>query len=442
MSSETKTLDKAQSRKILESLKSEIIGFLGGEVVTMSFPKRNKVKNLKTENGGAEGKTENICIGYISFSDGSLFYAQFSRKTLPFSKFEINFLHELFQTITRLGSGTYPSKHQAHFRTSLISSSFDIAVVRSLRGEINNFWSVQQVLRLIKQLTYKKYEGAPCMTAILYTNSGVETLKKLRKHYTVHEPTDTVKIEPNFFDSILTYRYVDGMRSSFIVDNNLKLLGIIEIPNSTSYTSIDFNVHSPFRDPLGKCHGKSFFMFATKKSSIDILTHKEQLIRWRSGRWGHIDYNHLKKYIDPHISSHSISKLLAEVIVSLSNSGHGAVILLPTDRDWRTGISRHVDESAVGNFLRKSRLNRKLGELNELGVLIGMLSSDGMTVIDEAGNICDASALVEVTGKIKAAGGGRTSAAISASKFGTVFKISEDGPIQIYQNKKLQLEIL
>ncbi|NIR49766.1 hypothetical protein GWO43_14710, partial [candidate division KSB1 bacterium] len=77
----------------------------------------------------------------------------------------------------------------------------------------------------------------------------------------------------------------------------------------------------------------------------------------------------------------------------------------------------------------------KIGTLKRSGELSRILSSDGLTVINRKGELLDTGVIID-TSKVKdlVTGGGRTTAAIAASYFGSVVKVSEDGPIDLYRN--------
>jgi hypothetical protein len=77
---------------------------------------------------------------------------------------------------------------------------------------------------------------------------------------------------------------------------------------------------------------------------------------------------------------------------------------------------------------------KKIGSLKRSGELSRILSSDGLTVINRKGELLDAGVIVD-TSKVGdlVTGGGRTTAATSASYFGRVIKVSEDGPVELYK---------
>jgi hypothetical protein len=76
---------------------------------------------------------------------------------------------------------------------------------------------------------------------------------------------------------------------------------------------------------------------------------------------------------------------------------------------------------------------------------IGMLTSDGMTTLGKSGHILGCGEIVRierVSEDQQRAGGGRTQAAMTASRYGLVIKISEDGPISFFRDGREQIRIV
>ncbi len=91
----------------------------------------------------------------------------------------------------------------------------------------------------------------------------------------------------------------------------------------------------------------------------------------------------------------------------------------------------------LSRTLIKHLRGTKLGTLKRSGELSRILSSDGLTIINRKGELIDTGVIID-TSKVKSlvAGGGRTTAAIAASFYGQVIKVSEDGPIDFFRNGK------
>jgi hypothetical protein len=81
---------------------------------------------------------------------------------------------------------------------------------------------------------------------------------------------------------------------------------------------------------------------------------------------------------------------------------------------------------------------RGVSELKQSGTLLRILSSDGLTVFNAKGKLLDTGFIIDTShAREMVAGGGRTTAACAASHFGKVIKVSQDGPIELYENGRM-----
>jgi hypothetical protein len=79
-------------------------------------------------------------------------------------------------------------------------------------------------------------------------------------------------------------------------------------------------------------------------------------------------------------------------------------------------------------------LGKNIVDLMNSNEALGILTSDGLTTLDTSATILGAGEIIDLSGPGAGAvtGGGRTHAAVAASRFGLSIKISEDGPISVY----------
>lgn len=109
-----------------------------------------------------------------------------TRKSIPFTRLEESFCGELLTAFSMLYSGFRQEGYVAQFRTALVASIMDITVARSLRGDHRKgFWPIQQLIQLLKSLSYQKYEGKPATTGVIIhrtTPAELRSVMKQRKH--------------------------------------------------------------------------------------------------------------------------------------------------------------------------------------------------------------------------------------------------------------------
>jgi DNA integrity scanning protein DisA with diadenylate cyclase activity len=65
---------------------------------------------------------------------------------------------------------------------------------------------------------------------------------------------------------------------------------------------------------------------------------------------------------------------------------------------------------------------------------MGVLGSDGLTVVNREGVITSTGQIIDLQLEQSSgtSGGGRTQAALAASRYGVVVKVSQDGPVSLF----------
>lgn len=92
-------------------------------------------------------------------------------------------------------------------------------------------------------------------------------------------------------------------------------------------------------------------------------------------------------------------------------------------------------DDPIGKLLIGRVKRRTISELKRAGILLRILSADGMTVFNTSGRLMETGFIFDTShAREVVTGGGRTTAASAASFFGKVIKVSQDGPIELYQD--------
>lgn len=415
------------------AIENSISTFLGGASVTLSEDEE------VGESHKSVGPTE-IQVK-LSF-DHTAYVFRAKREQLSFTDTEIGFIQELFAAFGGLYGGFSAQGYAAHFRTALLTSLTDIAVARYLRGDRKGvFWPVQSLLQLLKSLSYQRYEGTPATSGFLIYRSQlddfVETLKG--SHYDWFDlGKNRQRITNDFFRNPLSYRFVDGLRALYVCDISMNVKGTIQTSSPRPLKSLDQLACLDTLPLLGKAGEAAFAIFVNEVSEVEVVLDGGRLLVWRKGSWSVYDPDIFREFFVGHLDKRSIDALIWS-IYTLSKSRHGTVVLIAADETdfgaLRKGSvgGRDSLSRALVNHVR----GRKLGALKRSGELSRILSSDGLTVINRKGQLLDTGVIVD-TSQVKSlvTGGGRTTAASAASKFGLVVKVSEDGPVELYREGK------
>lgn len=331
--------------------------------------------------------------------------------------------------------------YRAHLRTAISASVMDITLARFLRGERTGaFASIQTLIQVLKRLSYERYEGSPATTGFLvFRTKRPETLrdraKKLEFDWIDLTP---VKIDDGFFAGPLTYRYVDGCHSFFAADIRMKAVATLRSKRFSAGDAVDRLSHAELCELLKIAGRHAFGAFLNSSSEVEIILPERKIIAWRKGLWSIFDPYIFHVFLGDNLKKRVIDDLLWTVY-SLSKTRHGTLILI-------TGGTQDFQRKSVAgdHALSKELIERVRGRsvrsLKSEGDLIRMLSADGLTVVDLGGQIVDTGVILNTSTitKRNTLGGGRTTAAIAASNYGKVIKVSEDGPIELYENESLR----
>lgn len=375
--------------------------------------------------------------------DGRPFVFSATREGLSFTKTELQFCHELLTAFSGLYSGFKLEGYAAHFRTALLASIMDITVARFLRGDRSKgFWPIQQLIQLLKHLSYQRYEGKPATTGFLVHRTTEPALKKTLKErrHTLIPLQPHQSISPNFLDNPLTYRFIDGNNLFFITTIQMQVVGLLRTSDAVGQTDIERLTQREIFSLVRRVGSGAFAITVNEASEIEVLISPAKLLVRRKGVWAIFDPDIFRTFLADSINPESIDDLLWTVY-AVSKQRHGTVILI------HEGTTRHLatlkkgsvgGEDPIGRLLTNRVKGQTIAQLKESGTLLRILSSDGMTVLDKQGKLLEACFIIDTShAREMVTGGGRTTAAIAASFFGKVIKVSQDGPIELYQDGRL-----
>lgn len=415
---------------VFDAIRPAINTLLGGAEVDFSVSEREP-------HAGDASLQQTIIIEERSY----FFYAR--RAGLPFTKTEAQFCHELLTAFSGLYSGFKLEGFAAHFRTALLASIMDITVARFLRGDRSKgFWPIQQLIQLLKNLSYQRYEGKPATTGFLVhrtTEPAMRKSIKARGHSLIPlQPHQS--ISPTFLDNPLTYRFIDGNNLFFVATIQMQVIGLLRTSATMQQTDIERLTQREMFSLVRRSGAGAFAVTVNEVSEIEVLISPAKLLVRRKGVWAIFDPDIFRAFLGDSMDQETVDDLLWTVY-AVSKLRHGTVILI------HAGTTRHLNtlkkgsvggDDPIGRLLISRVKGQGIAELKQSGTLLRILSSDGMTVLDMNGKLLDAGFIIDTShAREMVTGGGRTTAATAASFFGKVIKVSQDGPIELYQDGRL-----
>jgi hypothetical protein len=385
--------------------------------------------------------SEGSLLQTIDIEGHSCFFSAL-RPGLPFTKTETRFCHELLTAFSGLYSGFKLEGFAAHFRTALLASIMDITVARFLRGDSNKgFWPIQQLIQLLKNLSYQRYEGKPATTGFLVhrtTEPALRKTLKARGHSFI--PLQSHQgISPTFLDNPLTYRFIDGNNLFFVAGIQMQVIGVLRTPN-TVQTDIERLTQREMFSLVRRAGAGAFAATVNEVSEIEVLINPAKLLIRRKGVWAIFDPDIFHSFLGSDMGHEAADDLLWTVY-AVSKLRHGTVILIHAGAPRQlTSLKKGSvgGDDPIGRLLISRVKGQGIAELKQSGILLRILSSDGLTVLDTRGKLLETGFIIDTShARELVIGGGRTTAAIAASFFGKVIKVSQDGPIELYQDGRL-----
>jgi hypothetical protein len=408
-------------------MSGNISSFLGGAEVSLT---------TVSERPQHEGHTITLPV----VTDGREFLFSATRKHIPFTRLEESFCGELLTAFSMLYGGFRQEGYVAQFRTALVASIMDITVARSLRVDHNKgFWPIQQLIQLLKSLSYQKYEGKPATTGVIIhrtTMAELRSVMKQRKH-TLVPLKSSQSIAPGFFDNPLTYRFIDGTNLFFLAGIQMLVNGIVTISGTALQNEVERQTQREIFSIIRRSGSGAFAVTVNEASDIEVLTSPARIMVRRKGMWSIFDPDIFRAFLAESIDAKSAEDLIW-TLYALSKMRYGTVVMvyggsLRNLAELKKGAVGGSDP--IGRLLIERVKKRGVGELKQSGTLLRILSSDGITVFNQKGKLVDTGFIIDTShAREMVAGGGRTTAACAASYFGKVIKVSQDGPIELYEN--------
>lgn len=248
------------------------------------------------------------------------------------------------------------------------------------------------------------------------------------------------------------YRLCDGLQTLALVDQNGFLVEIVDVDQwAEPFSDIRLPVPSSARyetHSRATLCGGHVCMILTPNGEMKIIADGVQVFRFWDGRWRLTDAQRKYNLWTSAIGNLELAERLFGAALNLAEDRRGGLLVvldnpasarkLVSSTDLLTSLPDRGQDPVVGT---KDQLHYLLHEKRVLDVPIAVLETiariDGGIVLDQDSNFLAFGAILrhhELSDlHPENIEGGRTTAAIAASRFGSVLKISEDGLISFFQ---------
>lgn len=291
-------------------------------------------------------------------------------------------------------------------------------VISKLLSDNNGRRTLEQLIRDFEALASQTYEGHPVVAAVGMTGS------------LGWGPIRTDELWREDFSRVLS----NGFDSMYVCGSDGRVFNVDYLDQAPS---VEF---APYR--LGSiadwCRDARRVAIVLNRSG-EVLVLKEKKLRFakRRGAWRYYAHESVVQRLG--VGNARLRRAVYESCLDVSFARTGGCIAILSSKG-QSKVSevlnakdliedpRNPRTKLLGSTVKKSfqKLDRRLRQ--------ELLSMDGATVLKRSGKLITAGSIVRVPSGSR--GGGRRAAALQLSKLGLAIKISADGPITGFRNRK------
>ena len=311
---------------------------------------------------------------------------------------------------------------------------------------------IASVIELLRVAALSSYENRPISTGVLLLGTTGDPCRP---------GAPLPPSAPTYTESLTSikslYRLADGVRTVFLANADGRLLDIIDIERWGRQANRNPVLQVPcakaYQPHAGATMQQGHVCAVLSPSrEIKIFAEGAELFAFRGASWHLLDLHAKYKLWAEAVGDEALAMRIFQTALDLADAREGA--LFAVVREAESAVSQLVAPAdrldvpltnRAGPPSRRDLLdlleNRSLTDLDP-NVLAALASLDGAIVVDRQGRLLAAGAILRHPPSPDGEGGGviegaRTTAALAASRFGPVLKVSEDGVITFFDGERV-----
>jgi hypothetical protein len=314
---------------------------------------------------------------------------------------------------------------------------------------------VADAVEVLRTSSMSTYENRRIATGVLLFGSMPEPC---------HEPPQTPRNALRYTHLLTTirsfHRLCDGLRTLALVDQNGRLAELIDVHDwAEPYRDMPLAVPTSSRyeaHARATLCGGHICLILSPNGEIKIYSDGVPVFRFIDGKWRLIDARYRYEMWRSAIGNMQLAERLFSVALNLTESRRGALFVvldepdsvrqLVLQPDRLDNVNQNVVHDGVSS---KDQLHYLLRDKSIFDfpstVLENIARIDGAVVLGPDANLLAFGAILHHHSTEEALNrtveGGRTTAALAASRYGTVLKISEDGLISMFRREQCLWEM-
>ena len=311
---------------------------------------------------------------------------------------------------------------------------------------------VADAIEVLRESSLLTYENRRISTGVLLVGAGEDPYNRVRELPAGALPYTSTLVSIKSF-----HRLCDGLNTVFLVNREGMLVDLVDIEQfSNACDSARLPAPSPSRyraHCLATLFGGHICLVLTPNGEIKVFAGGVQVVHFMEGRWHLTDLREKYREFRQAIGDQKLAERLFAVALNLAENRRGGLFVLLDEPESARRLVAPLDllekellETDLSEASHKAQVHYLLRRKHvlelEMSVLQSIARVDGGIVMDREGRLLAFGAILRHTGASWAAqDGGRTTAAVQASRFGLAIKISEDGLVSFYRNGSQVWEI-
>ncbi len=307
-----------------------------------------------------------------------------------------------------------------------------------------------EVLRLCALATY---ENRRISTGVILFGSQPDAC-----HERPGLPEGALRYSSHLTSTRSFYRLSDGLKTLALVNRDGLLVELVDVEDwAAPFRNLDLPApvsaaRYEFHSRATLCGGH-ICMILTPHGEIKVFAGGSQVFTFRDGRWQLANTAECYQRWRETMPNEAIAERLFRVALNLAEERRGALFVVLddsslVDRVVSPGDLLRMDPAQMADesFVRR-RFHYLLRDRDALRLSPSVIETvariDGAIVLDQEANLLSFGAILgnSVAGAAIAGEGSRTAAAVAASHFGAVLKVSEDGAISCYRGGQCLWEL-
>jgi hypothetical protein len=314
---------------------------------------------------------------------------------------------------------------------------------------------IASIIEMLRVAALSTYENRPISTGVLLLGGAHDPC---RPELT---PSMARASQMTALSSIKSfYRLADGVRTVFLADVDGRLLDIIDIDRWSRQLCPDAILDVPGARAY-QAHARATLeqravcVVLSPSREIKVFAEGAEVFAFHGAAWHLLDLKAKYEVWADAVGNPLLALRLFQTALDLADAREGALfavlrdqadavprLVAPADRLDRCDRSETPGSGTISRREILHMLEGRTATDLDPSVLFTLASLDGAIVVDGDGNLLAAGAILrhppveepEPGGIIE---GARTTAAMTASKFGPVLKVSEDGEITFYDRERV-----